>query len=336
MPVMSADVRQLDDWVPTPAAVRDAVLDCRVGLSDISDAFAMSPDAVRSVPGEAELEALVYCAHDAVAKGRMISFGDWTNAAIMRGGKRGGPLWNRDALALPFLRPWLFMHRWDPQNAVDAAISQRLGMHTRPGSAVAAYLVVPHDRDLLACELVPVKYNGVGMLDVGDRVMLHRNTVEDPEHRYHATAAPAMARFLMQSMTRPGEVDPAHDAAANVLDPLMLALLMLNTKGVARSTVAFSDKLQRARAKCGKAPLPPYDEVDSDAYITAITLSGESRARGPDQGGTHRSPTPHIRRGHFREYQSGVKAIIADTLVNVPPEQRAKWKQGRRSHYEVH
>jgi hypothetical protein len=336
MPLFPAEADQIDDWCPGPAGVRDAVLDSCITVTDLRDQK-LPPEAMECIVSENELEGIVAFAQDAVEKGRFINFGHWSNDAIQRGGKRAGPLWNQSVLALPFIRPWMFMHTWDPREAqVQARAERELGIPARPSRAAAVYLVVPDGSQagggLWLCELLPLKFSGVPMLELGDRCLLHVGC-SDGDHRYECTSAPAMARFLIADKI-PG-TNPAADAAANVLDPCMLALLMLNTRGVERRTIAFADKLQRARARSGKPPLPPYDEVMSAPYITALTLSGRDRHRGEDHGGSHRSPTPHIRMGHTRQYASGVTTLIADTLVGVPPEQRAKWKSGRRSHYEV-
>ena len=69
-------------------------------------------------------------------------------------------------------------------------------------------------------------------------------------------------------------------------------------------------------------------------YVTAIQARGARRDTSESLGGHHRSPIPHIRMGHPREYASGKSIFIADTLVNVPPELRQGFK-GRRSHYRV-
>lgn len=54
-------------------------------------------------------------------------------------------------------------------------------------------------------------------------------------------------------------------------------------------------KLQKARAKRGKAPLFSY---------WTLQLDGKTE-RGDDQGGTHATPRVHLRRGHPRQYAQG-------------------------------
>lgn len=69
----------------------------------------------------------------------------------------------------------------------------------------------------------------------------------------------------------------------------------LHCSNVRQQEHAPSAKLQKARAKRGKAPLFSY---------WTLQLEGRSE-RGQDHGGTHASPRVHLRRGHPRQYQPG-------------------------------
>ncbi|HEY2617480.1 MAG TPA: hypothetical protein VGI78_09105, partial [Acetobacteraceae bacterium] len=154
---------------------------------------------------------------------------------------------------------------------------------------------------------------------------------------YHALPAPYALRFITDQVARAQINDggtPGSAAAANVGDPLMTALLILNTRGVERETIAASEKLQKARRKSGKLPIPSYQRVNAAPYVTAIQMRGKARARGEDQGGTHASPVPHLRIGHPRTYADGHVTFIRDTLVNVEASQRAEFLR-TRSHYTV-
>lgn len=72
-------------------------------------------------------------------------------------------------------------------------------------------------------------------------------------------------------------------------------LSALHCSNVRRQEHAPDAKLQKARAKRGKAPLFSY---------WTLQLDGKSE-RGKDQGGTHASPRVHLRRGHPRQYAPG-------------------------------
>ena len=72
-------------------------------------------------------------------------------------------------------------------------------------------------------------------------------------------------------------------------------LSALHCSNVRREERVPEAKLQKARAKRGKAPLFSYWTLQFD---------GKSD-RGEDQGGTHASPRVHLRRGHPRQYTPG-------------------------------
>lgn len=72
-------------------------------------------------------------------------------------------------------------------------------------------------------------------------------------------------------------------------------LSALHCSNVRRQEHAPDVKLQKARARRGKAPLFSY---------WTLQLDGKSD-RGADHGGTHASPRVHLRRGHPRQYAPG-------------------------------
>jgi hypothetical protein len=138
-------------------------------------------------------------------------------------------------------------------------------------------------------------------------------------------------------------LSPYAACAGNVLDPIVTGLMVLATKGIERETIAASEKLQKARRRSNKPPIPSYDRVNTALYVTAWSL-GKTRVRGAERGGTHASPVPHLRAGHLRTYVSGRQTFVSDTLVNVSAATRQAFKSGKgdlsglglnRSHYEV-
>jgi len=118
----------------------------------------------------------------------------------------------------------------------------------------------------------------------------------------------------------------------NVVDPVMTALAILNTKGIVNETIRASDKLNSARRKAGKSIIPPYRKVNSSGYVTALLARQERKGEG--KGGTHASPITHIRMGHLRNYKSGEVSFVRDTIVNASEEARLNFKS-TRSHYIV-
>jgi hypothetical protein len=335
----------LQPWCPSVAQVREAALAYMITATDWGLCDVM-PEMRHYLPGQDTVERIALKVHDAVAQGRMIDFGHLPNEVIRYGGGRGGPLWQQYALEQPFSEPWLMVHSWDfPGREAERE--------------TGAYLVssAPEGDAMEIIELRPCMLDGVRTLSIGDRGLFERfrdeaerkRSMEQTEWTIHTQPGsragvpmydvhilPALYRFM------PGEHGlrannggtPEGAAVGNIGDPVMTGLLMLGTRGIERETVQADAKLQRARAKNLKPPIPDYQRVLSAPYVTAIEMRGRRGERGPDQGGTHRSPVAHIRIGHPRDYRDGKRLWIADTLVNVPPEQRAAFKSSR-SHYVV-
>jgi hypothetical protein len=312
---IEADATAIGEWRPTPSQVRDVILDFLVTGPDFSESLPLEPLAKEFAPTQREVEVTSELCHEAVTAGRMIDFGDLPNDALKLGGSRGGPLFNQSALGQPFQDPWVLYHTWE--------------------KAVAIYLVNPMaNGDAEVCELQPVLLGGRRILMIADRGIFCRPQPGDamPTHKYKAIVAPSMLRFLLEpygaEFNNGGSPESA--AAGNIGDPLMTALLILNTRGVDRETIACPPKLAKARLKSGKRPIPPFDRVNTQPYVTALLARRSSG--GEDRGGHHASPTPHIRRGHPRVYATGRSIFIRDTLVGVPDDQRASFKS-QRSHY---
>jgi hypothetical protein len=311
----------------TITQARDAFMGFRVsGLN--FPAEMMRPEGMMFMPSQREVEAICVASHQACAAGRMIDFGDLPNAVIMATSKRAGPLYNQRLLGHPFRDPWIFFHTWEMSSSV--------------------YLVMPTEHGpQLGGEVEVVELQGLTLLGkfflaIGDRALL---SAYDPDHaeqrvdKFHATPAPSLWRFVSTITpdldARINKGNPFLTAIENVLDPLMTALMILNTRNVERRTERVSEKLQKARKKNGKPPIPPYDIVSAAPYVTALMTRGQrSGARSEDHGGTHRSPHPHLRIGHPRTYAPGQVTFIRDTLVNVNDQTRDAFHR-TRSHYEV-
>jgi hypothetical protein len=320
----------------TPASLRDLALSKRL----IS-----GPGVIAEhLPTPDELETAASMMYEAVVAGKMFDFGHWSNEFIKKVSIRGGSLYNQKALGHPFSTPWVFYHTWD-----DAEVNKRWG---EDHINYTAYLVnpLPKTDSTLGCDveitaidafdIADNKGNYVKFLGVGDRALLM------PEHelpegaKYACQVAPVFLRFPVRFwtnfLTEIGQKADFHSsmlaAASNVLDPMCVALLLLNTRGVPIKTISVDDKLNKARVKNRKPIIPPYRKVDSAYYTTAMLrqTTGQKEA----QGGTHASPVPHIRQGHWRNYTSGERTFIRDTLVNATPEMREYFKTSR-SMYKV-
>jgi len=158
--------------------------------------------------------------------------------------------------------------------------------------------------------------------------------------KYACHVVPATLRFPQEFWDEyatmvgkePGIQGSLHSAASNVLDPFCVALLLLNTRGIPTTIVKADDKLNRARIKNRKPPIPSYRQIDSLPYVTSMLR--QPRIPGVDRGGHHASPVPHIRQGHWRNYKTGERTFINDTLVKATPEMREMFK-AQRAYYKV-
>lgn len=324
------DMNQVHMVTMTPAKIRECVF--RNGVVSGPGIYE------QAMPSSSELDTINAMCNEAISDGRFIDFGFWPNDLIKDSSKRGGPLYSQSALGHPFNSPWMFMHTWsDP----ESGLAKRFGDH---GPYYSAYLVNPLLRDKpnsLGCDveimsLESMSIHGKFMLAVGDRALMSPLPNED---RYACSVVPMMWRFpvsesLTQSMLDARFTNMEHLATANVLDPLMTALLILNTRGIRSQTVTAATKLNTARIKRGRQPIPPYRTIDSTDYVTAL-LARQERSKGhASSDGHHASPVPHIRRGHWRHYQSGERTFINDTLVKVEPALREQFRS-QRSHYQM-
>jgi len=313
---VEADISQVRPWNPTVQQMRDVVLNWGIAGPDWTAIMDLTPAAKEFVPSQAEVERISELAVDAVIAGRVIDFGFLPNDVLKHGGDRGGTLWQQSAIDMPFIDPWILLHSWEGGTSI--------------------YLINPIGEDVEACELQPAMIDDMKSLLISDRGIFFRHH-DGPATKYYAMMAPAALRFQRDpehwARANNGKDEQA-SAAGNVGDPLMAAILILSTRNVQRETICAPMKLQNARRKSGKPPIPNYDRVDAALYVTAIVTRGHRRERGEDQGGSHRSPVPHIRIGHPRTYATGRSIFIRDTLVAVTDEQRAAFKS-TRSHYEV-
>jgi hypothetical protein len=313
----------VDQWRPTAATLREAVLGDRIGTLDwcgMAKPELVTPHMLAVQPSPGEISRVSAMSKDAVQAGRLIDFGYIPNVVMAWAAARGGPLWQQGAIGMPFREPWMMLHGWDGGTGI--------------------YLVNPTDDGMEVAELQPLTADHIKFLSLSDRGLFKSAQLEGGGPRYNAVVLPSPLRFIGKQDVRDmvngnllNLTEPAQAACGNIGDPVTTGILILGTRMVPRHTVTAPDKLNRARVKSGKFPIPPYDVVDSRDYVTAI-MHRAKHAKGEPLGGHHKSPVAHIRMGHPREYATGRSIWIADTLVNVPPEQRTAFKS-RRSHYSV-
>lgn len=89
---------------------------------------------------------------------------------------------------------------------------------------------------------------------------------------------------------------------------------LMNTPALETEKHSASSKLNKARVKRGRAPIPTY---------TAITLRLPKRKPGETTAGApsgRTSPRIHWRAGHKREYRPGLWTLVAPTIVGAKGE----------------
>jgi hypothetical protein len=310
----------------TPAQFRELVL-----KRYISSGVGTNP---YQMPSTRELDTISDMLVEAVTAGRFIDFGDWPNEFIKKQSTRASDLYYEGALGHPFSTPWVFYHTWKDEDMIDKLELDR-------NNSTSIYLVNPllHNGKAVACDfeitaLEPFSVRDVPILGVGDRGILFARIERNPGAAYVCNVSPVQFRFpqefwddyAVKTGLKTGRQAAMLAAAANIIEPAMTAMLLINTRGIPKETIAASDKLNRARIKNGKLPIPPYTKVKPVDYV-AVAM--RLQAKRDHQGGHHASPVTHIRMGHWRNYKSGERTFINDTLVKATPEMRDMFKSNR-------
>jgi hypothetical protein len=89
------------------------------------------------------------------------------------------------------------------------------------------------------------------------------------------------------------------------------AMVALSLIADSRSTVTrvqADDKLNKARVKRGKAPIPSYWKIEPPRPTILIPNAAPTVA-SKSKGATHASPKPHDRRGHPRHLKKGDRMV---------------------------
>jgi hypothetical protein len=101
---------------------------------------------------------------------------------------------------------------------------------------------------------------------------------------------------------------------ANSLDPVVTFLRLLNDASIPVIDHIPNQRLNAARAKAGKDPIPPHHVVETQDYVSM--LQTHKHAKPAAKGGHHASPRSHWRRAHKRTLASGRTVTVRSSRVN--------------------
>jgi hypothetical protein len=102
--------------------------------------------------------------------------------------------------------------------------------------------------------------------------------------------------------------------ASNSLDPLVTFLRILSDASIPVIDRQAPEKLNKARAKAGKRPIPSHHVVETKDYVSAFRAV--RTAKPAAKGGHHASPRSHWRRAHKRMLASGRTVTVRSSRVN--------------------
>ena len=127
-----------------------------------------------------------------------------------------------------------------------------------------------------------------------------------PEHEHQIMLTPSASCFMFLAGEDPEETKRLiQDNGALVVNMVMTAYGLLNMKVTDTTHVEAPAKLNRAREKKGKQPIP-------DSVQVRIKKSVRDAYKG---SGTHASPRPHWRRGHVRQLSTGKRIPVQPHMV---------------------
>jgi hypothetical protein len=293
--VDTAALRGLDGWTnATVAGIRDAVLQGRFVYMGMPE----DPELDR---GKQLFTGISSAAGKAVRMGRVFDLGHLPNKTIMSESKRAGELYGHGHIGHPFRDTYILVHTWEQGTAVYVISPD----HEKPagGQFIVAELACMRGPGATGDMLVLADAAKVGCdMSTGRCIMV-------------GDFIPAPMRMMDNGVSAQGETQEA--LMCNLADPVLAAILLLATDGIAVERIEPSAKLAKARAKSGKPPIPPYWKAKTENYVTALSARGARRPEGTPAG-HHSSPVPHLRKGHIRHKHAmhgGGTVFVRDALV---------------------
>jgi hypothetical protein len=271
----------LPDWAMKSAAqFRTAALGA--GTIAINPMLAITEDH--------DVRFLLNLIKGVVADGRMIDFGFIPNDVIKRESVASRTLFEGGELAHPY-DSWLGVTSWE--------------------GGYNGYLVVPHPVTADAILVIEMYGLRTPITQMGDCILIYDMVSVMVEAIGQTMVTPAAMRYpkgvtetLLEQRNR----------GSNSLDPLVTMLRLLADASIPITHAEPPVKLNKARAKHGKDPIPGHHTVHTREYVTAYTTARPSGRTA--QGGHHASPVAHWRRGHLRHLKSGTVVPVRSSKIN--------------------
>jgi hypothetical protein len=292
----SAMLRNIEPWLrPTFDQVRSLVMS--------GDMLVLAPQAEGVNGRVAKMFGAMPDGFDmTITAGRSFDLGHLPNEVIKIEAKRGCELFEAGHIGHPFSEPYVLYHTWEQGGSlllVDAMDWHKATHgHFPPGT-------------FMVCEAQPVKIGIRSALIIGD---IAHVSLDSKTNRYFGF----VERNALAEMVPEDHRSDGAEALGNLAEPVMAAMLLLATDGVAVEKIDPPAKLNKARVKARKAAIPSHWRVATEGYVTALSQRGKRRSEPGN--GHHASPIPHLRRGHVRnlsEYHGGGKRWIRDALINL-------------------
>jgi hypothetical protein len=242
----------------------------------------------------------------ALSSGALFNFGTLANEVIIDTSSRAFPLYNKGHLPAPF-PVWIGAHEFPMQIYKDEA----------PRTIWCAYVVRHNDDGSFIVTELWMRGRGRDCLyAIAGNLLVRSNG-----SRWSGEGASGL----------PNDLLPGYGGSQ---DAVLAMLMLLNTRGLPVTRNSPAPRLNAARAKSSKPPLPAHWSVDVTTYATALRETNR-RDRGAPAG-THASPTPHLRRAHMRNLRTGDAVPVRECVVGLRgTDADEQANPFARSHYVV-
>jgi len=254
------------------------------------------------------------------ARAQVFDFGRMPDAVVRSEAIRGAQFWSAGFLRLPFPSS-LFWYTIDLDRDSDQPLREhhidkyRYATLCVDVAAVGGFPQLPENKpSVLAVDfmVVPPEFRVTQSARTTMAVSCAGHICDCDEGRYRGVAYYSC-------------VDSKHNSTmlGSLADGMISMCMILSTRGVPTRVAEPPVRLNAKRARSGKPPLVRVTHVDTGLYYRALAEADRPR-------GTHKSPVPHLRRGHIRRLPSG-DTWVRDAVVNA----RSSAEVEARDHYDV-